>query len=192
MYEYLKLINAAYFTTLWATDDIAKIWTHTLTLDIIDSFKKKINDPNYKLNYKGFSGHDSNIYPFMRQTGMNSFECLVKELETGVEDPSCYPTCEFAANIVWELNSVQDPNDKKETEYLVRMLYNGKPMYSCSNAYEKGYLKAEPKYEGYCTLDEFIQSSKSTFELGNSFEKICTGKEEKQPETLSFIKSRSY
>jgi len=48
MYNYLKLVNAAWFTALYATDDIAKIWTQTLTLDIIDSFKKKINDPNYK------------------------------------------------------------------------------------------------------------------------------------------------
>ena len=170
----------------WKNDDVSKLWTHNLSLNIIESFKKKIGDPSSKLTYIAFSAHDSTIAPWMKNVGMNSFECLFKELLSGVSDPKCHHSIEYASNIIWELNTVQDPTDNKKTEYLIRMLYNGNLMYACQDAFEKGYLKAEPKYEGYCTFDEYVEASKHIFEVGDLYDQICNGGQFETPIDAKF------
>merc|ERR550514_1032948 len=134
-----------------------------------------MNDKDFPLTYNAYSGHDSTIAGFLTNVNWNSFDCLLKELETGVKDPKCNHTIEYASNIIWELSKVQDPQDDKKTDYLVKMIYNGEDLYSCQDAFQKGLLKAEPKYEGYCTLDEFKEVSKTVFQLGDRFDAICKG-----------------
>ena len=186
IYDRLELVYSVDFFGNWKNDDVSKLWTHNLSLTIIETFKKKMDDPSSKLTYKAFSGHDSNIAPWMKAIGMNSFECLLKELQSGVSDPKCHHSIEYASNMIWELNTIEDPNDSKKIDYLIRILYNGNLMYACQDAFEKGYIKAEPKYEGYCTFDEFVEASKHMFQVGASYDQICKGGQFETPIDTKF------
>lgn len=185
MYDRIDLVYAADFFSNWINKDVTKLWTDKLTADVINVFEQKINSPDFTLTYNAYSGHDSTIAGFLTNLEWNSFDCLLKELETGVEVSTCNHTIEYASNIIWELNKVQDPNVEKKTDYLVRMLYNGQMLYSCQDAFQKGLLKAEPKYEGYCTLDEFKEVSKTVFQLGDRYDAICTGERRRKIEAVN-------
>ena len=186
IYDRMELVFSVDFFGVQKNSDVSKLITHNLALKIIETFKKKMDDPSSKLTYKAFSAHDSTIAPWMVNIGMNSFECLLKELQSGVRDPKCHHSIEYASNIIWELNTVQDPNNNKKTDYLIKMLYNGNLMYACQDAFEKGYLKAEPKYEGYCTFDEFVEVSKHMFEVGDKYNEICKGGQFEKPTLAKF------
>ena len=185
LYDRIDLVYAADFFSHWIDNDVAKIWTDELTADVINVFEKKINSPDFTLTYNAYSGHDSTIAGFLTNLEWNSFDCLIKEIETGVRVSTCNHTIEYASNIIWELNKVQDQNDDKKTDYLVKMLYNGQMLYSCQDAFQKGLLKAEPKYEGYCTLDEFKEVSKKVFQVGDRYNAICKGERKIEAVNLS-------
>jgi len=185
LYDRIELAYAIDFFSNWKDHDVAKVWTDKLTADVINVFENKKNSPDFTLTYNAYSGHDSTIAGFLTNLEWNSFDCLLKELETGVRVSTCNHTIEYASNIIWELNKVQDPNDDEQTDYLVRMLYNGQLLYSCQDAFQKGLLKAEPKYEGYCTLDEFKEVSKTVFQLGDRYDAICTGERRRKIEAVN-------
>merc|ERR1739848_27949 len=108
---------------------------------------------------------------------MNSRDCLFKEFTTGKVDPKCHHSIEYASNIIWELSVHMIGPRIFDQVYLVRMLYNGEVMFDCSQAFQQGHLKLESVYEGYCTMDEFIEASNSMFKVPEGeYDVICKGK----------------
>ena len=84
----------------------------------------------------------------------------------------------FASNIIWELAKVKIGNNnllKSKDEYLVRLLYNNETLYSCDGDKDKnaGYNFPDGKYEGWCTLDEYIERSKVIFEDQAAYNTLC-------------------
>ena len=55
--------------------------THKLTKDIIKHMKYKMSQKYYNSKFRGFSGHDSTILPFLLRAGVMSEECLLERLE---------------------------------------------------------------------------------------------------------------
>jgi len=156
------------FFSNWINEDIQKLWTHNITVEVIKRFEKKVTLADEDMTYFAMSGHDSNIAPFMMLTGLNSYECYLKQLETGEDDPNCAHAIPYASNIIFELTSVTDPEDSDKTDHLVRMLYNGKLMYGCGNM-------TDSKYEGYCTFQEYQNAAKDMFQLGDRYNEVCKG-----------------
>jgi hypothetical protein len=118
--------------------------------------------------YIGFSGHDSNIYPFLIGLGLASTECLVKLLKDEIPTEPCYSTPPFATSLIFELNYREPkPTDQKQIgeQYFIKVLYNGESMGFCPESLTIG---------DYCPYNAFKQQVKDLY-IEPLFDRECLG-----------------
>lgn len=89
------------------------------------------------VTFRMFSGHDTGMFANLLRFGMTNEDCLLQKLQ-GKKVENCEDVPEFASSFLYELN-------KKNDQYFVRMLYNGKPVKICSKNQD----------DFYCTFDDF-------------------------------------
>lgn len=78
------------------------------------------------------------------------------------KNQNCHHSIEFSSNIVWELSELPRKSDGG-VEYLVRITLDGKHMFGCEEGIAGKWLGGAPKYDGYCTYDEFRKVAKGMF-----------------------------
>ena len=127
---YLKMNTAHTIFSLieYATDEIVRLWTDSISRDLVAGIDAKINGTS-KLKYRMWSGHDVNVLPFMMKHNLLTQEC-VKELYEGKTPKSrCELFPGFASSFIWEVS-------KRDTDgqYFVRVLFDGEPITFCKDA----------------------------------------------------------
>ena len=94
---------------------------------MLDNMDIRIAGKN-KVKLRMYSGHDSNVLPFMLRYGIMDEECLENLYETGQSNRQCETHPTFASIFIWELN--QRVSDQK---FFVRILFNGKDVSFCEH-----------------------------------------------------------
>ena len=124
----LRAINNIAFTG--TGDDILRMRTFPFVKKIVKYIDSKLQKPKEyeNLRYVGFSGHQSNLIPFLLKLGLTSEECLFKLLNEQKVEGVCEPNSAFASNIVWEVSK-----DDTTGEIFVQVKYNGKDVKTCKN-----------------------------------------------------------
>ena len=134
---YSKLRTAMSMNTLldYPTDTVVRLFTDAVSHSVIEGMEGKINGTiPHKLRM--FSGHDSNVVPFMMKHNLISLTCLKELYQTGKSTSICELHPNFASSFIWELN--QRDTDKK---YFVRVLFNGKPVKFCFENQDDHYCE---------------------------------------------------
>jgi lysosomal acid phosphatase len=165
LYSQIEIAYSVSFFSNWALPQIQKLWTHNLTSSIIKNFKSKLQDPTKTpLTYMALSGHDSNIASFWNILGVTNFACLVEELKTGKKVENCHKSIEYAANIIWELGSI-------EGKGLIRMVRDGVHMFGC----EEAVTGRKGEWEGWCGVEEFERFAEEAFYVGSEeeYKELC-------------------
>lgn len=169
LFDELTIITQVVGTSFWAEE--VKVGIHSLAYGIRELIKKKAYDQNFQMRYLGISARTQSIFLFLKQLGKFTRECLIRDYNEVINqnktggDPQCMWHIEYASNMIWELSEIEENGTK---EHLVRIIYNGEPIYYCN--------EIASKYNGYCTVEEYIDASKKQFEAGADFGKICNGK----------------
>lgn len=168
-YLQLRMISSWYYNyRYYATDEFIKTYTTGISQELLTNIKKKIADPvNTKLKYLMFSGHDDNVFAFMRAYNLTNDQCMRQRYinhvdpkgDTGVnDDASCLFLPGFAASLLWELS-------EKSGKYYVRSLYNGVPVKFCQ----------ENEDEFYCLMDNFEKTVKEKMIRDVDIPTYCKG-----------------
>lgn len=156
-YNKLEIATSINTALIFASEQFQRLWTDQLSRNFIQGMDDRIAGKN-SLKLRMFSGHDSNLVPFMIRMNLLNHQCLKDLYETGASQTTCNIHPPFASIFVWEL--VQDPN----LDYFVRIIYNGQPLAFCS---EKDNLPGN-----YCPYSAFKQRVKDLLYLTN-FKEIC-------------------
>ena len=107
--------------------------------EIILSFESKINGSSGDLKWKMYSAHDTSLAVFMTALNLTSYQCIDAQISNGSnESINCFPSPEFAANLIIELH-----HGKKSGQY-VKVRYNGQYVYLCETKKKK------------CSWNEFL------------------------------------
>lgn len=172
VFDKLELVFNADFLLWNGVPKVRAMTSNGLSKLVVENFSLKINQPTDGLNYLGLSGHDTTIQPWLNALNYSSAECVMTELETGKKVSGCGGAIRFAANMIWELAQTQEG----DSDFLVRILFNGENVFDCSDKAALDILKQQPKYKGYCTMNEYKKVAAVLFEVGDQFWQICTGK----------------
>lgn len=150
---YLRLARAKTLYTLlnYPTEDALLLYTHTISKDMLQTIENYVEGKDKTKIHNLYSGHDSNVMPFMVKSGISSLICMKKLVEGEKLHETCEHHPDYAANFIWELNLNNGLND----DYYVRTLFNGKPIKICS----------ENRDEYYCSYTNFKKTIKSRFML---------------------------
>jgi len=141
----------------YASEEVQRLWTDQLSRNFIQGMDDRISGKT-SLKLRMFSGHDSNLLPFMIRMNLMNQQCLRDLYETGTSQTTCTVHPRFASMFIWEL--VQDGNQN----YFVRILYNGESVAFCSD---------EDNLPGnYCAYDTFKQRVNDQLYLTN-FMEVC-------------------
>jgi len=177
----LNTINTMCEFVHFLKPDFALPFTTKPSQLVVNQFLSFKNNDSKK-TYTGLSGHDTNLVAWLIRMNITNFDKLMELYENDKfddidEDRMCYPP--FASNIVWELAKVKTGKNQflksDGEEYLVRLIYNNEDLYSCDGEKDKnaGYNFPDGKYEGWCTLDEYIKRSKVIFEDEAGYNNLC-------------------
>lgn len=136
--------------------NITKLFTTNMSLKTLNQFDEKINSlivnghdhkPEFKSDVRllMFSGHDDNIYPFMKAFKLTNVECLeakykstytdYKPGNTYSEDPNCRLAPSFASSFIFELSFIENRN--LHESFFVKVKFNGTDLKlkdQCKNA----------------------------------------------------------
>lgn len=132
--KYPKQIDAALYTLIDAigsatylinyNPQYAKMKGTNVVIKILDTFEKKMSNPNSPLKYLGLSAHDSTVLPLMMDLKISDPDCLIKKINNkGVQPPGekwCYGNPPYASNFIFELSK-----DSKTGNFYVRVMFNG-------------------------------------------------------------------
>jgi hypothetical protein len=162
LFEMIELAYSVRYYSFWRTDEWKRLWSHNIAVKVMNVFETKVENPSHPLNYFGMSAHDWQLTPFVIKFGFTSYDCLWDEMMSLKKNQNCYHSIEFASNIIWELSELPSKSNGG-TEYLVRMTWDGKHMFGCEQRIAGKWLGGAPKYEGYCTYDEFRKVAKGMF-----------------------------
>ena len=139
IYEELnRAIGIHWSTSEWVNPAFNKFAVTNIMKRIKEAFEDKIMGKSEDLKYVGFSGHDTNIYPFLVAHGLSSTECAVDLYEKG-EDQSletCINTPGFASSFLWELSKHKDNNN-----WYIKIFYDGDPIIFCDNPVDDKYCE---------------------------------------------------
>ena len=124
-YRKLEIAMSINTALNYPTETIQKLWTHSISNNMIDNMDIRIAGKN-RVKLRMYSGHDSNLLPFMLRYGLMDENCLQDLYQKGQSDRQCETHPTFASLFVWELN--QRTSDQK---YFVRILFNGKEVLFC-------------------------------------------------------------
>ena len=107
--------------------DLAKAYNTNTTKRIIQNFDGRIKNLNsQKLKWTALIGHDNNINCYLNTLNISSAACQEDLYRKGKTTAlNCEPGPDFAANLIFEL---QSDNDK---DFYVKIKYNGKYVYLC-------------------------------------------------------------
>jgi len=172
-------VTADFFSTLTSlhtlkvlskapTRDLQLMMTDHIVRDLVTTFDDKLY-AKHILKIKVYSGHDSNLVPFLRLLGLMSEKCILdkianaknttKEYLEAKELSICEETPSFAAAFTFELlTSATSPNSP---EYF-RLLFNEQPVRLCHES-------------DYCRWNIAKQRLLGMFTAGD-FDSICKGK----------------
>ncbi len=185
LYDELNLVySMAYEYRRYFLPNMNKLYSTKICSRILEAFedkmksKKNLGKEEYfdnELRLLLFSGHDDNIWPFMRNLGITSPECLFNKYNEiyvegkkniPKEDPKCRLAPEFASSVIFELNYNSEGENSNGTFY-VRVRYNGSYLNltdKCKNT----------KDTNYCPFSEFKSWMENDFILDPaSFIKVC-------------------
>lgn len=164
-----SMLNNCFFSNV-------KLSSHSLSHGISHLIKKKVLDNTFGMKYLGISGHDTDIMKFLIKLDKLNGNCLIRTYKSLIshrkvtdDDYNCIRVL-FASNLIWELSEISYYDKKGSNsikKYLIRLLYNGKPIFNCKNE--------NPAYDGYCTLGEYLRFSEKAFEIEGNFGKECNG-----------------
>lgn len=174
LFSKIESVYAAEFLMWDADSGVSRLLTNSLSQLVRGNFMEKVKDQTKGIKYLGLSGHDTTVLPWLKNFEATSVDCLVREIESGRKEENCKHSVEFAANLIWELSKTTHGDE----HFLVRVLYNGKTIFDCSSRNAENFLRKTPKYEGYCTLEEYEELAKHLFEVGDSFWPMCNGSPE--------------
>ena len=158
LYNKMEMAEGIWGTIFYSSEEIQKLWTDNITRDLVSGIESVINGTQkYKLRI--WSGHDSNVLPFMMRHNLISTECLKELYQKGHTETTCEKYPQFASSFLWEVSQRDTDN-----AYFVRVLFNGKPIAFC---------KEEDNVDGfYCPFAAFKKQAQSQMYLPN-FGKVC-------------------
>ena len=159
--DILRAINNVAFTGMGK--DLLKMRTYPFVKKIIKNIEKKLIKPKEyeNLRYVGFSGHQSNLTPFIVKFGLTSAECLFKLLNGEKVQGVCEKNPPYAANILWEVSK-----DNATGEIYVQTKYNGKDIQTCKNSNPQDLA---------CPFKEFKEYMENEFYLEKPIlDKFCS------------------
>lgn len=169
IYLQLKLVGSWYYNYRYYTEEtFVKVYTTEVTKELLANFKNKIADPdNNKLKYLMFSGHDDNVFPFMRAHNLTSAACMRQRYIDHVDpkqssiisDSPCYFLPGFASSFLWELS-------KKGDKFYVKTTFEGQPIKFCD----------ENEDEFYCSFENFEKKAFEVLILEQDVREYCQGK----------------
>lgn len=127
---YLKMNMAHSIWSLieYATDEAVRLWTDSIARDLVAGIDAKVNGSS-NLKYRMWSGHDSNVLPFMMKHNLLNIECLKERYEGKTPKNRCELFPDFASSFIWELNTRDS-----DGQHFVRVLFNGEPVTFCKDA----------------------------------------------------------
>jgi hypothetical protein len=135
LFKKLEIVSSMSFLLEYSTDEIVRMWTDGLSKAVLEGIDGKIKG-TIPHKFRMYSGHDSNVIPFMMKYGLTTSECLKELYQTGKSTGVCELQPNFASSFIWEL--AQRDSDQS---YFVRVLYNGKPIKICPDNEEEFYCK---------------------------------------------------
>lgn len=163
--------GAQYLEQKYPTKFFRKFYTDKMARETIRVMKAKINgDKDHTMiKFYGFSGHESNIMPFMDGYDLMSASCQLEKLEAlqngkTIDETKLgclYDAPVFAANFIWELSQGADK------EYYVKTTYNGKAVISenlCNSFVDTVY----------CKFDDFEEKMELNFYADGGYDSHCT------------------
>lgn len=135
---YLKLMRAAsFYYVIWYGDEkFTRLVTSNAAKAILKGLEDRVNGGQVKFNM--YTGHNSNMNAFALQLGLISEQCTLDQWRIGNNHENCLPIPAYASNYIFELN-------KKDGEYFVRTLIDGKPRKICDQNQD----------EFYCAFSDF-------------------------------------
>ena len=159
VFEELEVLFSLEFTVkFYSTDDLVKLFTTEMTKNFISIAQDVISGKQQDLKLLMYSGHDSNVLPFMMAYNLTSSDCLwdiyVKKYKPKTseeylspkvgDDPVCEMAPDFASTFIWELNKNSDDN-----LFYIRTLFDGRAVSFCPDG-------KEVVGEKYCPFDDFV------------------------------------
>ena len=174
-YDQLRWIfGISYIAQKYINKQAQKMYTTHIAESVLLEIEKKMQNKS-ELKFVGFSGHETNVIPFMLGYGLTSLDCQLKkfmaeyktseEAKEGKGQQKCEMSPAFAANFIWELSHPK--NDKKT--FYVKTMYNGEVIQSCRKMTKDGYCPYE-KFKDY-----FVERLVMT---RHEFNIACSGKNE--------------
>lgn len=159
-------------------NNFSKLRTHVIGNTIVQELlaKKKLYETDpvkfaESLKYLAFSGHDSNLLPFMHALGVSNTKCLRTKIDAYMkgkvyepknDDPMCELFPDFASGFVMELSY-----GFGDEGFFITTYYNGKKFDLCNG-------KGPQNYPGSCKfeywIDIFIEKS-----MDADFNRRCFG-----------------
>lgn len=156
-----------YISEDYLDENSIRMWTDQLTKKILTHFKDKakMENPDGGLKFLGFSGHESNIIPYLMKLNQTSMECMIRKYKREEVEGPCEENPGFAASLLFELSREQNTNN-----HFVQIIYNDKPIPWAKNA--------ENKFDNYGTLAQFEELYKNELSIDDlKFKSICSLKE---------------
>lgn len=164
------LFSLEFTLKFYSTDMLVKLFTTQLTSSFVGIAKDIISGKQENLKFVLYSGHDSNVLPFMMAYNLTSSDCLwhiyvkkykpktaseVNQESKKLDDPVCNMAPDFASSFIWELNQNTDDNG-----YYIRTLFDGTAVSFCPDGKEVGADK-------FCPFEDFVSYTNQHLILNN-------------------------
>lgn len=162
--------------------NVLRLWTDKLSKRLISELDQRIakvtdaEKARKRLNFLGFSGHETTIFPFMLGYKLTSEQCMLDLLKSGKDRVHqtlgdadlCLPGPDFAASFIWELTKTAGiPEDQSNdpSKHFIRVLYNGEPLMThCP--------KDKIVDDGFCPYLEFKKAEIARFQFANEIDRL--------------------
>ena len=156
IYNFCKIANSLHSFIFYPDEATTLLSLAPFYRMIIKQLEKRINPkllkPGKNIDvYDLFSVNQAVLLAHLDLLGKTSLKCIIKRLETGVDDKKCENAPAVASNLIFELS--RRKTDKER--FFLRMIYNGAPVDFCDTGDKKS---------GYeCEFKEFKRAVEGTF-----------------------------